>query len=112
MNNKFSDEYEDLIKIYQNLHDYGTDKISSKTIFDGKSLKFFFKLIKQLIDSTKSSSLIDFGCGKAKYYFEEIIIEGEDAYKLGKSFMKTLMPSKSSLVKKGHSAQLAIKLMV
>ncbi len=77
MTNKFSDEYEDLIKIYQNLHDYGTDKISSKTIFDGKSLKFFFKLIKQLIDSTKSNSLIDFGCGKAKYYFEEIIIEGE-----------------------------------
>ena len=31
---------------------------------------------------------------------KEIIIEGEDAYKLGKSFMKTLMPSKSSLVKK------------
>ena len=31
---------------------------------------------------------------------KEIIIEGEGAYKLGKSFMKTLMPSKSSLVKK------------
>ena len=31
---------------------------------------------------------------------KEIIIEGDNAYKLGKSFMKTLMPSKSSLVKK------------
>ena len=31
---------------------------------------------------------------------KEIIIEGDDTYKLGKSFMKTLMPSKSSLVKK------------
>ena len=31
---------------------------------------------------------------------KEIIIEGDDAYKLGKGFMKTLMPSKSSLVKK------------
>ncbi len=31
---------------------------------------------------------------------KEIVIEGDDAYKLGKSFMKTLMPSKSSLVKK------------
>ena len=31
---------------------------------------------------------------------KEIIIEGDDAYKLGKTFMKTLMPSKSSLVKK------------
>ena len=28
------------------------------------------------------------------------MIEGEEAYKLGKSFMKTLIPSKSSLVKK------------
>ena len=31
---------------------------------------------------------------------KEIIIEGDNAYKLSKSFMKTLMPSKSSLVKK------------
>ena len=31
---------------------------------------------------------------------KEIIIEGDNAYKLGKSFMKTLMPSKASLVKK------------
>ena len=31
---------------------------------------------------------------------KEIVIEGDDAYKLGKSFMKTLMPSKSSIVKK------------
>ena len=31
---------------------------------------------------------------------KEIVIEGENAYKLGKGFMKTLMPSKSSLVKK------------
>ena len=31
---------------------------------------------------------------------KEIIIEGDNAYKLGKSFMKTLMPSKSALVKK------------
>ncbi len=31
---------------------------------------------------------------------KEIVIEGDDSYKLGKAFMKTLMPSKSSLVKK------------
>ena len=31
---------------------------------------------------------------------KEIVIEGDNAYKLGKSFMKTLMPSKASLVKK------------
>ncbi|OUU61129.1 MAG: hypothetical protein CBC22_08415 [Alphaproteobacteria bacterium TMED62] len=31
---------------------------------------------------------------------KEIVIEGDNAYKLGKGFMKTLMPSKSGLVKK------------
>ncbi len=31
---------------------------------------------------------------------DEIVIEGDEAYKLGKSFMKTIMPSKVSLVKK------------
>ena len=30
----------------------------------------------------------------------EVVIEGEDAFKLGKSFMKTLMPSKVRLIKK------------
>jgi len=75
MKNKFTPEYDSLIKIYQDLHNYGTGKIPSETIFDGKSLKFFFKAIKQLIDLTKSKSLIDFGCGKAKYYFQEIVIE-------------------------------------
>ena len=31
---------------------------------------------------------------------QEIVIEGDEAYKLGKSFMKTLIPSKAALVKK------------
>ena len=31
---------------------------------------------------------------------KEIMIEGDESYKLGKAFMKTLMPSKASLVKK------------
>ena len=31
---------------------------------------------------------------------QEIVIEGDEAYKLGKGFMKTLIPSKASLVKK------------
>ncbi|MDA9559083.1 Rne/Rng family ribonuclease, partial [Alphaproteobacteria bacterium] len=31
---------------------------------------------------------------------QEIVIEGAEAYKLGKSFMKTLIPSKAALVKK------------
>ena len=31
---------------------------------------------------------------------QEIVIEGDEAYKLGKNFMKTLIPSKATLVKK------------
>ena len=38
-------------------------------------LNFFFHPIKQIIDSTKSNSFIDFGCGKAKYYFENVKID-------------------------------------
>ena len=78
MNNKnksFSKEYEDTLEIYRKLHLNGTELDSAKNTFDGKSLKFFFQPIKQVIDLTKSNSIIDFGCGKAKYYFEEIVVK-------------------------------------
>lgn len=73
--NKFSKEYKSIIKIYRELHSEGTNLESPKNTFDGKSLKFFFQPIKQVIELTKSNSIIDFGCGKAKYHFEEIIID-------------------------------------
>ena len=68
MKNKFSENYQDLIKIYADMHKNGIDRDDAKGTFDGKSLKYFFHPIKQIIDSTKSQSLIDFGCGKAKFY--------------------------------------------
>ena len=74
-NNSFSKEYKDTLEIYKKLHLNGTGLDSAKNTFDGKSLKFFFQPIKQVIDLTKSNSIIDFGCGKAKYYFEEITIK-------------------------------------
>ncbi len=74
MNNYFSKEYTDILEIYKKLHLNGTEFDSAENTFDGKSLKFFFQSIKQVIDITKSKSVIDFGCGKAKYYFEEIDI--------------------------------------
>ena len=74
MNSYFSKEYKDTLEIYKKLHLNGTDLESAENTFDGKSLKFFFQPIKQVIDLTKSKSVIDFGCGKAKYYFEEIFI--------------------------------------
>ena len=77
MNNYFSKEYKDVLEIYKKLHISGTEFDSAENTFDGKSLKFFFQPIKQVIDLTKSKSVIDFGCGKAKYYFEEIAINAK-----------------------------------
>ena len=74
-NSSFSKEYKDTLEIYKKLHLNGTELDSAKNTFDGKSLKFFFQPIKQVIDLTKSNSIIDFGCGKAKYYFEEIAVK-------------------------------------
>ena len=74
MNNYFSKEYKDTLEIYKKLHLNGTEFDNAENTFDGKSLKFFFQPVKQIIDLTKSKSIIDFGCGKAKYYFEEISI--------------------------------------
>ena len=72
--NIFSKEYEKTLNVYKKLHLEGTKFDSPENTFDGKSLKFFFNPIKQIIDSSNSKSLIDFGCGKAKYYNEEVII--------------------------------------
>ena len=74
MKNKFSENYQNLIKIYAGRHNKGAIWDDAESTFDGKSLKYFFSPIKQIIDSTKSKSLIDFGCGKAKFYFNKILI--------------------------------------
>ena len=74
----FSREYQETLNLYKKMHVDGTVFDDAQNTFDGKSLKFFFHPIKQIIDSTKSTSLIDFGCGKAKYYFENIKINNTD----------------------------------
>ena len=74
MKSKFSENYQNLIKIYADMHNNGTIWDDAESTFDGKSLKYFFSPIKQIIDLTKSKSLIDFGCGKAIYYFENVPI--------------------------------------
>ena len=91
--NIFSREYEETLKIYKKLHVEGTEFDNAQNTFDGKSLKFFFRPIKQIINSTKSNSIIDFGCGKAKYYFENVKIENvtynniADFWKVQKYFL-------------------------
>tara|TARA_B100001250_G_C19668080_1_gene730215 strand:- start:381 stop:1001 length:621 start_codon:yes stop_codon:yes gene_type:complete len=74
-NNLFSSEYFQTLELYKKLHNEGTDLEDAKNTFDGKSLRFYFKSINQIVKSTKSDSIIDFGCGKAKYYFENIEID-------------------------------------
>ena len=74
MKNNFSENYQNLIKIYADMHNNGTIWDDAESTFDGKSLKYFFSPIKQIIDLTKSKSLIDFGCGKAKFYFNKIFV--------------------------------------
>ncbi len=70
----YSEEYNRTLEIYKKLHNEGTEFDSPKNTFDGKSLKYFFHPIKQVIELTDSKSIIDFGCGKGKYYNEEIVI--------------------------------------
>ena len=57
------------------MHLEGTDFDIAINTFDGRSLRFFFEPIKNIIANTKSKSLIDFGCGKARYYFEKIKVK-------------------------------------
>ena len=75
MKNKFSKNYGDLLEVYKNFHQKGTKWENAKQTFDGRSLQFFFNPIKQIINTTKSQSLIDFGCGKGKFYFNKIKIK-------------------------------------
>ena len=73
--NRFSEEYNETINLYIKLHKDGSSSTDAQETFDGRSLKFFFNTIKIILEKTKSSSIIDFGCGKAKYYFKEITIK-------------------------------------
>ncbi len=75
MNHIYSKDYQNLINIYNKLHNEGNSNTPAEQMFDGKSLKMVFVAVKQVIEHTKSKSLIDFGCGKAKYYFNEVFIE-------------------------------------
>ena len=91
--NIFSREYEETLNLYKKMHVEGTEFDDAQNTFDGKSLKFFFHSIKQIIYSTKSNSFIDFGCGKEKYYFENVKIDNvnynniADFWKIQKYFL-------------------------
>ena len=75
-------DYEYLFKLWQEIKNKTLKSIAPLLIHEENHI------IKRAIRDNFSNDL------------KEIIIEGEESYKLGKGFMKTLMPSKSGLVKK------------
>ena len=81
MPKKFSYEYYNLIDQYKYVHKHGIRKnnffIDKNQTFDGKSLGRWIKTINQIIIKTNSKSILDYGCGKAKYYNNEFQIENK-----------------------------------
>ena len=75
-------DYDYLYKLWQDIKNKTLKSIAPFLIHEENHI------IKRAIRDNFSSDL------------KEIVIEGEEAYKLGKGFMKTLMPSKANLVKK------------
>ncbi len=76
---KFSQDYYSLIKEYKFAHKNGIQKnnffLSNNITFDGKSLEPWIKNIKKIISNTDSKSILDYGCGKAKFYNNRIQID-------------------------------------
>ncbi len=75
-------DYDYLYKLWQDIKNKTLKSIAPFLIHEENHI------IKRAIRDNFSSDL------------KEIVIEGDSAYKLGKGFMKTLMPSKANLVKK------------
>ena len=81
MSKKFSYEYYNLIDQYKYVHKHGIRKknffIDKNLTFDGKSLGRWIKTINKIIIKTNSKSILDYGCGKAKYYNNAFQIENK-----------------------------------
>ena len=72
--NRFSKEYYSLVNEYKHAHKIGIKKnnfhLSENITFDGKSLAPWIVHIKKIIDFTGSTSILDYGCGKAQHHPE------------------------------------------
>ena len=66
--NKYSEYYYEVIEKYKLFHKNGTKKMSGSRTFAGYSLTKWIIKIKEIIDHSNSSSLIDYGCGKGFLY--------------------------------------------
>ena len=73
-----SGKYLQLIRFYNEMHEKGYLKTTGKIgNFDGQMVPFFAKIIKKIIIQYKCKSLLDYGCGKAKYYFNNFRVKNE-----------------------------------
>ena len=68
-----SEEYYKNISYYKDMHKNGYDLIGgrkrdSKDAYDGKSTVTFAQIIKEIIKNENIKNMIDYGCGKGKFY--------------------------------------------
>ena len=89
------------IDYYKTMHETGYKKIDGtkrepENAYDGKSTIPFAKIIKKIIVENKCNSLLDYGCGKGKYYFEKFDFEDDFV----KNLMKHQEITHSSEIKK------------
>jgi len=73
-----SARYLQLITFYDEMQKNGYLQTNGKIgNFDGTTVPFFAKIIKKIIMQYRCKSLLDYGCGKAKYYFNDFIVKNE-----------------------------------
>ena len=73
--NNPSQSYLDNIQFYKEMHEKGYfiqagRQIDNKDAFNGKSILSYVQIIKNIIVLNNCESLLDYGCGKAKFYYE------------------------------------------
>ena len=74
---KYSQNYFEIIEKYKNFHINGTKKLTGSKTFLGYSLvKWVFK-IKEIILSSNTKTIIDYGCGKAYLYNNRVNISNK-----------------------------------
>ena len=65
-----SQEYIDLIKDYQTIHQKGTANKSPENTYNGSSTIKFADLLKKIISKNNYNTLLDYGSGKGDKYFK------------------------------------------
>ena len=63
-----SERYKELIALYQNMHENGTDEVPAEKMFAGISLPPQAAAIRPLIEKRSVKTVLDYGCGKGQQY--------------------------------------------